>query len=75
MVAVAPLRACPEWMARTSPQEAKRPRVFNGIRGFGTLIGVFGLFVVGWVVCVVGFWVFCCGLCVCVGVPVVVLYT
>ena len=33
-------------MASTSPQEAARPRIVNGILGFVTLIGVLGLFVV-----------------------------
>jgi hypothetical protein len=51
MVAVAPLRACPVWMASTSQQEAARPRIVNGILEFGTLIGVFGLFVVFVVAC------------------------
>ena len=33
-VAVAALRACPEWVARTSPQKATRPRIVNVILGF-----------------------------------------
>src|SRR5882724_11257195 len=46
MVAGAPLRACPVWMASTSPKETARPRIVNGILGFVTLIDVLGLFVV-----------------------------
>src|SRR5206468_7206419 len=37
-VAIAPLRACPVWMASMSPQEAARLRIVNGILGFVTLI-------------------------------------
>jgi hypothetical protein len=41
----AQFRACPEWIASASPQEAARPKIVNGILGFVTLMGVLGLFV------------------------------
>src|SRR5712671_1568212 len=43
MVAAAPLRVCPECMASTSPQEAARPRIVNGILVFVIFIGVVGI--------------------------------
>src|SRR4026207_1141504 len=42
-VAGAPLRACPVCMASTSPQEAARPRIVNGILGFVIFIMFVGV--------------------------------
>ena len=42
-MAAAPLRACPVWMASTSPQEAARLRIVNAILGFVIFIMFVGI--------------------------------